>query len=272
MPTGLTAEADGQTQIDLSWNAPASDGGAAITGYRMEVSGDGTDWSDLEADTGSTSTSYSHTGLTAGSARHYRVSAINSAGTGLASNVATAATASAPATGGRDSGLATVPEAPTGLRARASGQTQINLSWSAPAKDGGEPISGYRIEVSEDESTWSNLAANTQSTSTSYSHTGLTAGSTRHYRVSAVNGVDGGPASNVATATTALAGEPGGGCALTEGPVATGTAAGNLLLLMAPLAMVWGLKWRTGRKRTGKRWWHSATPRLTRTGNARLDQ
>ena len=272
VPTGLTAEADGQTQIDLSWNAPASDGGSAITGYRIEVSGDGTAWSDLEADTGSTSTSYSHTGLTAGSARHYRVSAINSAGTGLASNVTRATTASATATGGRDSGLATVPEAPTGLRARANGQTQINLSWSAPAKDGGEPITGYRIEVSEDESIWSNLAANTQSTSTSYSHTGLTAASTRLYRVSAVNSVGGGPASNVATATTALAGEPGGGCALTEGPVATESAAGNLLLLMAPLAMVWGLKWRTGRKRTGKRWWHSATPRLTRTGNARLDQ
>ena len=91
-PTGLTATANGQTQIDLSWSSPASDGGAAITGYRIEVSADGSAWSDLDADTGSTTTSRSHTGLTAGTTRHYRVSAINSAGTGAASNVASATT------------------------------------------------------------------------------------------------------------------------------------------------------------------------------------
>ena len=91
-PTGLTATAGGQTRIDLSWNAPASNGGAAITGYRIEVSTDRSSWSSLDANTGSTATRYSHTGLTAGSSRHYWVSAINSAGTGPASNVATATT------------------------------------------------------------------------------------------------------------------------------------------------------------------------------------
>ena len=91
-PTGLTATANGQTQIDLSWSAPASDGGAAITGYRIEVSADGSAWSDLDADTGSTTTSHSNTGLTAGTTRHYQVSAINSAGTGPESNVASATT------------------------------------------------------------------------------------------------------------------------------------------------------------------------------------
>ena len=95
-PTNLTATANGQTRIDLSWRAPASNGGAAITGYRIEVSTDGSSWSDLAANTNSTAASYSHTGLTAGSARHYRVSAINSAGEGPASNVATATTDFAP--------------------------------------------------------------------------------------------------------------------------------------------------------------------------------
>ena len=37
-PTGLAATANGQTQIDLSWSAPSSDGGAAITGYKIELS------------------------------------------------------------------------------------------------------------------------------------------------------------------------------------------------------------------------------------------
>ena len=67
---------------------------ANITGYKIEVSTDGSSWSNLVADTGSTSTSYSHTGLAAGSTRHYRVSAINSAGTGTASNTDSATTES----------------------------------------------------------------------------------------------------------------------------------------------------------------------------------
>ena len=91
-PEGLTAAGNGQTRIDLSWTAPSDDGGADITGYKIEVSTNGSSWSDLEANTRSTSTSYSHSSLTAGSTRHYRVSAINSAGTGPASNVVTGTT------------------------------------------------------------------------------------------------------------------------------------------------------------------------------------
>ena len=91
-PSGLTATASGSTQIDLSWTAPSDDGGANITGYKIEVSTNGSSWNDLVANTNATGTSYSHTGLTAGSTRHYRVSAINSAGTGPASNVDMATT------------------------------------------------------------------------------------------------------------------------------------------------------------------------------------
>ena len=98
-PTGLTASANGPTQIDLSWSGPSDDGGAAITGYRIEVSADRSAWSDLVGDSGSTSTTHSHTGLTAGATRHYRVSAINSAGAGRASAIATGTTASAPPAG-----------------------------------------------------------------------------------------------------------------------------------------------------------------------------
>ena len=85
-PTNLAAEANGSTQIDLTWEAPADDGGSAITGYRIEVSTDGgTNWDDLEADTGKADTKYSHTGLSPGDTRHYRVSAINATGTSVAS-------------------------------------------------------------------------------------------------------------------------------------------------------------------------------------------
>ena len=193
VPLHLAATADGQTEIDLSWSVPSDDGGAAITGYRIEVSTDGSSWSDLVADSDSTSTSCSHTGLTAGSTRYYRVSAINSVGTGSASNSDSATTEAEPAT---------KPDAPRNLTATADGQTEIDLSWTAPSDDGGAAITGYRIEVSTDGSSWSNLVADSDSTSTSYSHKGLTAGSTRYYRVSAINSVGIGPASNADAATT----------------------------------------------------------------------
>ena len=94
-PTGLTANADGPEEIDLSWTAPSSIGGDAITGYKIEFSiNGGTTWSDLVADTGATDTKHSHrSNLSAGDTRHYRVSAINPGGAGLASNVAFATTA-----------------------------------------------------------------------------------------------------------------------------------------------------------------------------------
>ena len=93
---GLRATGVSQTRIDLSWNAPTDDGGASITGYRIEVSDDGgSNWSDLVANTHSSSRTYAHTDLTAGVTRHYRVSAINRVGTGLASAVASGQTQAA---------------------------------------------------------------------------------------------------------------------------------------------------------------------------------
>ena len=93
---GLRATGVSQTRIDLSWNAPTDDGGASITGYRIEVSDDGgSTWSDLVANTGNSSRTYAHTGLAAGVTHHYRVSAINRVGTGLASAVASGQTQAA---------------------------------------------------------------------------------------------------------------------------------------------------------------------------------
>ena len=95
-PTGLTATASGTTTINLSWTPPPNNGGSVITGYKIEVSADNeANWDDLDADTDDTDTTYAHTGLAPGTTRHYRVSAINSVGTGAASNVDNATTAAA---------------------------------------------------------------------------------------------------------------------------------------------------------------------------------
>ena len=90
-PKDLTATAVSDTRIDLEWTAPGN-GGSPITGHRIEVSFTGNSWSDLVADTAKTDVTYSHTGLRSGNRRYYRVSAINSVGTGTASNVADATT------------------------------------------------------------------------------------------------------------------------------------------------------------------------------------
>ena len=54
-PTNLTATARGTTRIDLVWLAPRSDGGASVTGYRIESSTDGNAWTVLRANTNSSS-------------------------------------------------------------------------------------------------------------------------------------------------------------------------------------------------------------------------
>ena len=301
-PTNLRATADGQAAINLAWEAPLDTGNAPITGYRIEVSSDRSSWEDLLANTGSAATTYAHGGLDPGTTRYYRVSAINSAGTGAASNVASASTEEAPLpvvtisavsnsptegapavfeltrdgdltsslsvdvavteTGDMISGSAPssatfsadqstvrlevptdddnadepdsditaavqsgsaytagsnaaatvtiaddddpveVPGAPTNLRATADGQAAINLAWEAPLDTGNAPITGYRIEVSSDRSSWEDLLANTGSAATTYAHGGLDPGTTRHYRVSAINSAGTGAASNVASAST----------------------------------------------------------------------
>ena len=125
-----------------------------------------------------------------GPPRHYRVSAINSVGVGDPSTVASGTTD------------ATVPDAPTNLLATAVEATQINLTWTAPSYDGGAAISGYRIEVSQDGAAWADLVSDTRSTVTAFSHTGLQPGSTRFYRVSAINSAGTGMPSAVASAST----------------------------------------------------------------------
>ena len=190
-PRSLDAEADGTSRIELSWRAPTRDGGTPVTGYRIEVSEDGgTRWDDLVANSHNTRTTYVHTGLEPATRRHYRVSAINRIGLSPASRVVSAITD------------ATVPDAPTGLVATAVAPTQIDLFWAAPAYDGGAPVTGYLIEVSENGTAWTDLVVNTGSRAPAFSHTGLQPGSARHYRVSAINRVGPGAPSASASAQT----------------------------------------------------------------------
>jgi hypothetical protein len=102
---------------------------------------------------------------------------------------------------------ATAPQPPTNLSAVAASTSQINLSWNAPTNNGGSAITGYKIERSTNAgSTWSILVANTASTSTTFSDTGLTANTSYTYRVSAINNIGASNPSNTASATTGTSG------------------------------------------------------------------
>ena len=160
-PTGLAATANGPSQIDLAWTAPASTGGSAITGYKIEVSPDGSSWSDLVADTASTDTAYAHMGLDPATTRHYRVSAINAVGTSDASDsddTTTASTNTAPTGAPTITGTAEVGQTLTAVTtgiADADGLTSPTYTYQWIRVDGTEAD----IAVFENSSTYTLVAA-----------------------------------------------------------------------------------------------------------------
>ena len=94
-PKNLRAKGVSPSQIELSWDAPEKTGGTDVTGYKIEVSTDGTSgWTELVA--GQEARAFTHMGVTANTMLYYRVSAINAAGTGSPSGVALANTAAPP--------------------------------------------------------------------------------------------------------------------------------------------------------------------------------
>lgn len=80
-PTDLVGTA-GDTTVGLSWLAPASDGGGAVTDYEIEYSSDGGNTWISHADGASLATSTTVSGLQNGITYFFRVGAVNAAGRG----------------------------------------------------------------------------------------------------------------------------------------------------------------------------------------------
>ncbi|ABI93412.1 hypothetical protein CEP88_20120 (plasmid) [Roseobacter denitrificans] len=95
IPTGLSAVA-GDTEVTLSWSAPANTGGTALSDYIIERDS-GSGFAALADGTGTT-TGYTDSGLSNGTTYAYRVRAVNGTGTGAATPPQSA-TPAAPATG-----------------------------------------------------------------------------------------------------------------------------------------------------------------------------
>ena len=180
----------GDQQVALTWTAGRSNG-ADITGWYIEKN-DGS-WSVAVANTGSATAAHTVTGLTNGQAYTFRIKGINSVG--LSEVPSTASGSHSPL------GAPLIP----GTLSLAEGDptsTVIDLSWSAGSANGAT-ITCYKIQYSTDGSTWLQSSANTNSTATTYSITGLTKDTLYHVRVAAINSVGVGTYSNVPTLTTA---------------------------------------------------------------------
>lgn len=118
------AVARGVSELTLSWSAPASDGGAPITAYRVYGGSTPTSLT-LLAGVGAGTTSYTQTGLAHGATRYYAVSALNAAGESVRTAVVSATTFYAPS----------VPQNVTAQPGSAIGE--VLVTWGAPADDGG---------------------------------------------------------------------------------------------------------------------------------------
>jgi len=183
-PRSLIASAVSPIQVNLSWDPPRSDGGSPVTGYRIDVKVDDGDYVPLKENTGKTSRTYSHTERTPDTKYSYKVYALNSIGTSGPSNESSAT----PTTTTTEPTPKEKPGPPTSVQATVISQSQINLSWKSSADDGGDSITGYKIEVKEGTGSYKILTENTGK-NTKYTHLNLKSDTTYQYRIFAINSV-----------------------------------------------------------------------------------
>ena len=198
--------------VSLTWSAPTDARGGTITDYKIEYSSNGTNWSVFN-DGISSVRGTTVSGLTRSAEYTFRVSAINEVGTSPASTASgVAIPADAPA----------APATPT-LTSRTS--SSVTLSWTAP-RNGGQPITDYKIEYSSNGVTWMVFADGT-SARTSATVSGLVPGTSYRFRISA--------RSQAGTGTSSTPTEPIIAAAAPQAPnaptaVISGTTGGRVIV------------------------------------------
>ena len=168
-PTGLTAAAVSWSQINLSWNTPASGfeltaGVSPNTVAGYNVYRDGT-----QIATTGTVTTFQDTGLAPSTDYSYQLEAVSSSGKKSGRTApAWGKTKPAPDT--------TAPSAPAGLTATPASSSQINLSWTAATDNVG--VTGYNVFRG-------GVLVATLGAVTTYQNTGLAAFTTYTFTVQA---------------------------------------------------------------------------------------
>jgi hypothetical protein len=178
--TGLVA-VGGDKSATLTWTAPLSNGGSAITGYTVQAfNAAGTDAVEGKTCTPATATGTNCivTGLTNGTAYTFKVTAANAKGSGAASNLSATATPVA------------APAAPGSPLATANTGKKVTISWTAPANNG-SPITGYTVTAY----TWNGSLETivtpakkcTTTSATTCTISALTAGTQYTFKITATN-------------------------------------------------------------------------------------
>lgn len=181
-PINVTATA-GDSQATVSWTEPS---GGAATSYTVHNSfaSNGTTVPDVivAPPAGSTvpPTSALITGLTNGVTYQFEVSAANDFGVSPFSSPSNSVTPHA----------ITVPGAPTAVTATA-GNAQAGVSWTAPADDGGSPITSYTVTALVG-GVPTGTPVTVAAPATSAVVTGLTNGTTYTFTVHATNNIGSG--------------------------------------------------------------------------------
>jgi fibronectin type 3 domain-containing protein len=185
-PTGVTATA-GFGSATVSWTAPSS--GGSPTSYRITPYLEGTAQTAKTISGEPPATTTTVSGLSAGASYTFVVSAANAVGTGPDSEPSAAVTPLPPQS----------PGAPTAVSATAKSSGAL-VSWSAPASDGGSPITGYRITPYK--GTAAQTPTTTSSAAPSASVGGLEDGTAYTFKVAAVNAIGSGDDSAASAAIT----------------------------------------------------------------------
>lgn len=170
-PTGVAATPN-QTGVRVSWTAPSSVGGSAVTSYVVS-GGSGCETAALQCDM---------TGLTPGVEYQFSVQAKNSYGSGPASTVVTAV-------------FVTVPSAPQTVAATLTDDLTAQVTWAAPLTNGGSAVSKYIVTGSP--------SGTCETTSQVCVFPGLTVGTSYSFQVVAVNASGTSPAAASSAVQTA---------------------------------------------------------------------
>ena len=183
-PTPITTTAVTSTSITLSWTAPTNTGGNPVTGYLIywsEISSTGSIVSTNSYTISGTppATTYTIPGLTHTSLYEIQISSISCSGVGPISSPLYITTLSIP------------PSAPTNVviaNCNTGYTNSVILTWTAPADDGGSPITNYVIyyrTTSPPGSTW--YTYNTNSSATTATISFLSPSTSYDFKVAAQN-------------------------------------------------------------------------------------
>jgi fibronectin type 3 domain-containing protein len=184
-PTNLQAD-HGNGYINLTWNAPANEGGAPVTNYNLyRRTGSGQE--EFLLDVGNVTT-YNDTDVSNGETYYYRVTCENSYGESPRSNQASA-------TPGER------PSAPQNPNARP-GESKVVLTWDPPLSNGTTEITNYYVYWGFDQNDV-NVDPNIipVGIDLTYTHYPLANGQGFFYKISCENSVGEGPFSQVVNAT-----------------------------------------------------------------------